>query len=204
MTERRPRPTGRHHGDLRNALESAALELIAENGPRGFTLAEACRRAGVSVAAPYKHFADRDALLAALAERGYDEQRRRFSAAIASADDPVEQMARFAAAYVRFAVEERGLFEATFSAGLDKSRYPALAEAGQRLLLVLHDAAAQLRPGEKQALGLVHAVAATAHGFAAFMLEGIYSSAREAEAQASNAARLISASQADRSAFLRT
>jgi AcrR family transcriptional regulator len=193
VTDRKTRPTGQHHGDLRNALEAAALELIAENGPRGFTLAEACRRAGVSVAAPYKHFADRDALLAALAERGYDEQRRRYGAALGSTVDPVEQMARFAAAYVRFAVEERGLFEATFSAGLDKSRYPALAEAGQRLLLVLHDAAARLRPDPKQALGLVHAVAAGAHGFAAFVIEGIYTSAREAEEQASNMARLIAA-----------
>ena len=60
----KPRPVGHHHGDLRNALLRATLELVGERGPHGFTLAETSRRAGVSVAAPYKHFADRESLLA--------------------------------------------------------------------------------------------------------------------------------------------
>jgi AcrR family transcriptional regulator len=76
---------GQHHGDLRNALLVAALELVAEHGPRGFSVAEAARRAGVSSAAPYKHFTDRDALLAALAVQGYAEQERRFTAVLADA-----------------------------------------------------------------------------------------------------------------------
>lgn len=96
------RPTGQHHGDLRNALLRAALELVTERGPHGFTLAETSRRAGVSVAAPYKHFADRETLLAELATSGYREQRSRFAEAVSGSDEPVEQLASFASAYVRF------------------------------------------------------------------------------------------------------
>ena len=118
----KPRPSGHHHGDLRNALEQAALELVAEKGPHGFSLNEASRRAGVSVAAPYKHFADREALLAALAETGYREQRKRFAAAVESDSATSRQisLAAFAAAYVRFAAQEPALFDVTFYAGLDE------------------------------------------------------------------------------------
>src|SRR3954454_19750981 len=63
---------GYHHGNLREALIRAALDLIAEKGPGGFTFADAARWAGVSSAAPYRHFRDRDALLADVARRGFD------------------------------------------------------------------------------------------------------------------------------------
>ena len=66
-----------HHGDLREALVRAALELIAEKGPVGFTVAEAARSAGVSPAAPYRHFRDRDELIADVARRGYRAVRGR-------------------------------------------------------------------------------------------------------------------------------
>src|SRR5207253_7714818 len=62
---------GYHHGNLREALIRAALELIAAKGPGGFTFAEAARSAGVSPAAPYRHFRDRDALLADVAREGF-------------------------------------------------------------------------------------------------------------------------------------
>src|ERR1700754_3131219 len=62
-----------HHGDLKRALTSAALSLVAERGPKGFTLTEAARRAGVSAAAPYRHFADKAELLATVAEQGFCE-----------------------------------------------------------------------------------------------------------------------------------
>src|SRR3954464_9449759 len=64
-------PRGYHHGNLREALIRAALSLIAEKGPGGFTFAEAARAAGVSPAAPYRHFRDRDELLADVAKRGF-------------------------------------------------------------------------------------------------------------------------------------
>jgi AcrR family transcriptional regulator len=168
------RASGHHHGDLRNALEQAALVLVSERGPRGFTLAEASRRAGVSVAAPYKHYADRDALLASLALRGYREQRQRFATAVAATADPAGQLAAFAMAYVTFAAEERSLFEITFAAGLDKARYPELAEAGNAVLAVLTAPARLLCNDPEDALELVLAVAASAHGLAVFLLEGVF------------------------------
>ncbi|WP_216910706.1 TetR/AcrR family transcriptional regulator [Nocardia noduli] len=173
METRGKRPNGQHHGDLRHALEQAALELMAAKGVGGFTLAEASRRAGVSVAAPYKHFADRDALLAALVLRAYQDQRERYRAAMGSVADPVEQLAAFAAAYVRFAIEQRALFELTFAAGLDKRRYPELVTAGADLLAVLDAPARALRDDDQQARGLVLSVAACAHGHAVFLLEGV-------------------------------
>lgn len=183
------RPSGHHHGDLRNALERAALDLVAERGPHGFTLAEASRRAGVSAAAPYKHFTDRDALLASLAERGYREQHRRFSAAVRKSPDPVEQLADFAAAYVRFAVEERALFDITFSAGLDKSRYPTLASAGDQVLAALLPTARRLTSGQ-HAVDLILDVSSAAHGLVVFLREGLLGPAPEATARAeSRAAR---------------
>jgi AcrR family transcriptional regulator len=184
MDESVKRPTGRHHGDLRRALEQAALELVAEKGPGGFTLAGASRRAGVSVAAPYKHFADRDSLLAALVLTAYTEQRERYRTAMAARPDPAGQLAAFAEAYVQFAADQRALFELTFAAGLDKSRYPELAEAGSSVLELLDAPARALRGDGPQARGLVLAVAASAHGQAVFLLEGVLADQPDPLAQA--------------------
>lgn len=190
----RPRDTY-HHGDLRNALEQAALELVGERGPEGFTLAEASRRAGVSVAAPFRHFENKSALLAALTLRGYEAQRERFAAAIAQSRDPVEQLALFAAAYVQFSLEERALFDVTFSAGLVKADHPGLEEAGQRVLDVLREPAERLRADPADAIELIQTVGATAHGFAAFLRQGILgepdAALKTAKQRASVAARLL-------------
>jgi AcrR family transcriptional regulator len=190
-----PRPTGRHHGDLRNALEQATLELVDERGAHGFTLAEASRRAGVSVAAPYKHFADKDALLAELARKGYEQQYDRFAAAMSGESDPVEQLAAFAAAYVQFAADSKALFDITFGAGLKKRLYPELARAGDRVLALLRTPAAQIRPDLADQDNLITTVGATAHGFAAFLNEGIFGDPREqlemAKRRARHAARRL-------------
>jgi AcrR family transcriptional regulator len=191
------RHTGRHHGDLRNALERAALELVAEKGPHGFSLNEASRRAGVSVAAPYKHFADREALLAALAEAGYRAQRDRFAAAVAAAGEPAEQLAAFAAAYVRFAAAQPALFDVTFYAGLDKARHPELAAAGDEVLAAVLPAARQLAPDEQGAFDLLLRVAAAAHGLAVFLRQGLFGvggdALEETAGRAARTARAIAA-----------
>jgi len=170
----RTRPSGHHHGDLRNALEQAALELVAERGAHGFSLAEASRRAGVSVAAPYKHFSDKDALLAELARKGYEQQYDRFAAAMAGHEDPVEQLAAFAAAYVQFAADHKALFEITFGAGLKKQLHPRLAEAGDRVLELLREPAARLVDTAAEQDEIIRTVGAAAHGFAAFLAEGVF------------------------------
>src|SRR5207244_11955657 len=98
---------GYHHGNLKEALVRAALELIAEKGPAGFTFADAARWAGVSPAAPYRHFRDRDALLADVARRGFEE----FAAALAKAwdegkPDVMTAFDRLGKVYLAFAKRE--------------------------------------------------------------------------------------------------
>jgi AcrR family transcriptional regulator len=197
MDESVKRSSGRHHGDLRRALEEAALDLVMTRGVGGFTLAEASRRAGVSVAAPYKHFADRDALLAVLVLRAYEEQRDRYDVAMAAASDPAGQLAAFADAYVQFAADQRALFELTFAAGLDKARHPELAEAGGAVLKMLDAPARALCGDDHQTRRLVLAVAACAHGHAVFLLEGVLSDTpdplTEAKRQAVASARALAA-----------
>jgi AcrR family transcriptional regulator len=175
MPETVKRTSGHHHGDLRHALEKAALELVATKGVRGFTMAEASRRAGVSVAAPYKHYADRDALLAALAVRAYTHQRQCYRAAMAEHADPGAQLAAFATAYVQFAADQPALFELTFAAGLDKARFPDLAAAGQALFAELAAPARTLCGDKRRARRLILAIAASAHGYAMFLAEGVLS-----------------------------
>ncbi len=159
-------------------------------------MAEASRRAGVSVAAPYRHYADRRALLVQIALRGYAQQESRFAAAIADESEPAGQLAAFAAAYVRFAAEEGALFDITFATGLDKQGLPGLDKqglpgldkqglpelerAGQRVLDVLLGPVRSLRSTDAEAEALVVDVAALAHGFATFYRDGIFGSGPEA------------------------
>ena len=122
-----------HHGDLRHALLKGALELLAEGGPSHLTLRGAARRAGVSVAAPYRHFTDKRALLAAVAEDGFLAMQRACDDAIASGDDDV--IARFwrhGMAYVRFAVENPAQYRVMFGPELaDKRVYDDLYRAAR-------------------------------------------------------------------------
>src|SRR5215467_11101070 len=112
-------PRGYHHGNLKEALMRAALDLIAEKGPSGFTFAEAARSAGVSPAAPYRHFRDRDELLANVALRGFDQ----FEAALTRAwdkgrPDPFTAFERLGKAYLAFARAEPASYSAMFEAGI--------------------------------------------------------------------------------------
>lgn len=105
-----------HHGDLRDALLTAAAEMLAETGPRGLSLREAARRAGVSTGAPYRHFKDKDALLTALATQGFLGLHAALAAADtdAAAQPPLERLRQLGVAYVRFAVAEPALFRLMF------------------------------------------------------------------------------------------
>lgn len=172
-----PTPSKRdryHHGDLRAALVDAAVELIAERGVRDFSLAEATRRVGVTAAAPYRHFADRDDLLAAVAVRALETFAVMLSAEGGKGGTPEQQLAAMARAYVRFAAEERPMFETLFSAGIDKSRYPELKRAYEPID-VFFDLVAEVCEGDAAAAdSLAGALEATAHGHAAMLLDGEY------------------------------
>lgn len=135
------RRRGYHHGNLREALISAALSLISEKGPGGFTFAEAARAAGVSPAAPYRHFRDRDALLAEVAQRGFEL----FASALAAGwddgrPDPRTAFERMGRAYLEFARREPSHFSAMFESGLSFADYPELKSAGDRAFAILRQA----------------------------------------------------------------
>src|SRR6204780_4983803 len=119
-----------HHGDLRSALIETAVELLGERGLEAFSMAEASRRLGVAASAPYRHFADRDALLAAVALRAAGllaEQLDRQAAA----GTPAQRLAAAARAYVHFADDQRPLFQALAGSGLSKDSHPEIAAAAQ-------------------------------------------------------------------------
>src|ERR1700751_4563939 len=123
-------PRGYHHGNLREALVRAALELIAQKGPSGFTFAEAARWAGVSPAAPYRHFRDRDELMSDVARRGFEL----FSAALTTAwedgrPDPFTAFDRLGKAYLYFARNEPAYYSAMFEAGIPLESRPELQQA---------------------------------------------------------------------------
>src|SRR3978361_2567018 len=100
-TAKKPRATY-HHGDLKRALTEAALALVAEKGPKGFTLSEAARRAGVSLAAPYRHFADKADLLASVAEQGFLELHQTITATDYGDVDPRAMVIDMGRRYVRW------------------------------------------------------------------------------------------------------
>ena len=178
-----------HHGDLRDALVETAIVLLGERGAASFSLAEASRRLGVAPSAPYRHFADRDALLAAVAVRAAGLLSERLGQQAASGS-PRQRLAAAAGAYVRFADEERALFQALAGAGLDKDRHPEIGRAAQPIGALFLSAAADLAGGDQAAAArLVSAIVATAHGHATLMLDGTFGSGREgAEAAARQAA----------------
>src|SRR5690242_21562978 len=136
---------GYHHGNLKEALLQAALDLIAQKGAAGFTFADAARMAGVSPAAPYRHFRDRDELLSSIAQRGFEQ----FEAALAQAwddghPDTVTAFERVGRAYLEFARNEPAFYSAMFESGLPIDANPTLLAASERTFAILRAAAERL------------------------------------------------------------
>jgi AcrR family transcriptional regulator len=129
-----------HHGDLKNALTSAALLLVAEKGPKGFTLTEAARRAGVSAAAPYRHFADKADLLAAVAEQGFRELHADLAAAAERTSDPKQRVVDLGGVYVRWAVAHPDYYQVMFGTESIKADHPSLEMAASQAFGDLLDA----------------------------------------------------------------
>jgi len=167
-----------HHGNLKEALIEAALGLIAANGPLGFTFAEAARQAGVSPAAPYRHFRDREQLLADVAARGFE----RFAEALTQAwnggaPDAIGAFVRVGKAYLEFARTQPGYYAAMFQAGVQLDSLPELRAAGDRAFGILRGAAETLGtrlPPERRPPALMMAlhVWAMSHGVASLFVQG--------------------------------
>lgn len=158
-----------HHGALRAALIDSSIELLTERGLSGFSMAEVSRRLGVAQAAPYRHFGDRDELLAAVAVRAADLLHERLARVTASGT-PAQRLAAATREYIRFAADQRPLFQALFGAGLDKSQ-PDLQRAGQLIGAIFLEPARKLCATEEHAQRLTSAITATAHGHAALLID---------------------------------
>jgi AcrR family transcriptional regulator len=162
---------GYHHGHLREALIAATKDLLAQKGPQGFTLADAARVAGVSPAAPYRHFADRDTLLRAVANAGFQAFGAALSRATRSDGDAQRGFRAMGDAYLRFAREEPGYYIAMFSAPLAEgggsetagsAAFEALIDAIAAALAARAITAPDLRNLALQIWSLSHGVATLA------------------------------------------
>jgi len=174
----RDAPRSYHHGNLREALIRAALELIATKGIAGFTFAEAARFAGVSPAAPYRHFRGRDELMASVALRGFEQ----FEAVLARTWDggrpnAFSALNRLGKAYLEFARAEPAFYSAMFEAGIPVGANPALREAGERAFAVLRAGADEIcaampASGRPPALMVALHIWTMAHGVASLFGRG--------------------------------
>ena len=155
-----------HHGDLKNALLGAARAILEEEGLAALSLRAVARRAGVSHAAPYRHFPNHEALLVDLAVEGFAELHAEIVAAAASPGAESDRIANLGAAYMRFVARRPALARLMFGPQLpNRDAFPALGEAadaiGAEIGAALHDSA----------LGL--AVWASVHGLAMLILENV-------------------------------
>ena len=162
MTSDRPY----HHGDLAPSLRQAAREILEEEGLAALSLRSVARRAGVSHAAPYRHYASREALLADVAVEGLAELRGEIAHAAAAPGDRAETIVRVGRAYMRFAVRHAGLLRLMFGSELpNRTGFPGLTEAtaaiGEEIGRAIGDSPAGL------------AVWAAIHGLAMLILENV-------------------------------
>jgi AcrR family transcriptional regulator len=155
-----------HHGDLRNGLLEAARSILEEESLAALTLRAVARKAGVSHAAPYRHFPNHEALLVELSIEGFDELRESLSEAAKAQGSESDKIANIGAAYMRFVAQRPALARLMFGGQLpNRDQFPALAHKadsiGQEIGEALHDSA----------LGL--AVWSAVHGLAMLVLENV-------------------------------
>lgn len=167
-----------HHGDLKNALIEAGAEILLQEGVKGLSLRKVAGRAGVSHAAPYAHFADKQALIAAISTEGYRRLHERIQAAVDGCrDDPLRQLFEAAWAYVQFAMDSPAHFKVTMSGVVESEKdHPGFVEmSGKSFGLVVGivetcQAAGVLKAGPADLVAV--SVWSLVHGFASLLIEG--------------------------------
>lgn len=160
-----------HHGDLKNSLIQAGKQVLAKDGVNGLSLRKVARQAGVSHAAPYAHFTDKQALVAAISTDGFEHLYEQLAATIQRyQNDPHRQLVEGAWTYIQFAMQEPDTFKVMFAGVLEHEKdYPAYVDISQRSFSLVEQiiAACQgagiLCPGETDLTavivwGLVHGV----------------------------------------------
>ncbi len=166
-----------HHGDLKNALIEAGADILSRDGVSGLSLRKVAQKAGVSHTAPYAHFTDKQALIAAISTDGF---RRLYEAIAAAAQqyagDPARQLIEGAWAYVQFAVSDTDHFKITLSGAVEKEKdYPAFVAMSQRsfaLVMQIVEACQQarvLKPGPSDLIAV--GVWSLIHGFVSLIVE---------------------------------
>jgi AcrR family transcriptional regulator len=187
-----------HHGDLRRVLVDAAFELVGEGGAEAVSVREAARRAGVSPGAPFRHFASRDALLAAVAE----EAQRRFRGEIeralakAPADDPLQRFRCLGLAYLRWAIRNPTHFEVISSRRFFDHDKSATVSADNAEVIglterILRDAHASGQLGTSDLKQVLIGGRALVYGFARMAIDGHFPRWGVAPAEADRTAESI-------------
>lgn len=167
-----------HHGDLREALISATRELVAERGAENFSLADACRVAGVSTAAPYRHFEDKLAILAEITARGFDRLTEKSVAAVARhGAGTLAGIVAMGQAYVEFAVEDPATFRLMFGQNPALKDKPMVDETGQTCFgYVIEQVRCYCEQHglERDARAIATTLWTFVHGMASLTIEGDY------------------------------
>jgi AcrR family transcriptional regulator len=155
-----------HHGDLAAALRAAAREILEEEGLDSLSLRSVARKAGVSHAAPYRHFASREALLAEIAKEGLEQLRSEIAVAGGAPGLPTERIVHIGACYAGFAGRHAGLLKLMFGSQIpNRAGFPGLEEATNSVPQEMGKALGD------QVLGM--AVWGTVHGIAILCLENV-------------------------------
>ncbi len=169
--------TSYHHGDLHNALIQAGLSVLETDGEAALTLRKVARVAGVSHAAPYRHFADKNALLSVIAQQGFSKLTEAMQAVHTQyADSPVQLLPEIGSCYIRFGIENAAYFQLMFG-GLLRANHEdeALRAAGEATFaevvraITISQKIGLVRDGD--AVELATTAWAMAHGIAALLLE---------------------------------
>jgi AcrR family transcriptional regulator len=173
-----PKKKTYHHGDLKNALIKAGVELLAKDGVGGLSLRKVAGKAGVSHTAPYSHFADKQALIAAISTEGFRQLYERVSLVIEEyKTEPSRQLIEVGWAYVQFALDDPGRFKVMFSGVLEKEKeYPEFVAESQRnfqlvkMIVEANQVSGGLRSGPSDLVAM--SAWGIIHGFIMLLLEG--------------------------------
>jgi AcrR family transcriptional regulator len=167
-----------HHGDLKNALTKAAIEILSKEGVHGLSLRKTALKAGVSHTAPYAHFADKQALIAAISTEGFRTIHEQLNEVIKKYEGkPIRQLVESAWAYAQFALKDPAHFKVTLSGVLEREKdYPSYVEMSQKsfslIVQIVENCQAKrlLRPGPADVEAI--SIWSMVHGFVSLLLEG--------------------------------
>jgi AcrR family transcriptional regulator len=163
-----------HHGDLRAELVRVSLDLIAEQGLAGFSVAQVAKRAKVSPGAPYRHFPSRESLLAEVACHIACQLADRVASAAGEHEDPVDALAAAASAYTRYVIERRAGLNILYADGLHRPEHTGLHEQTRRLTDEFLLRCLTVVPAPATALELMEQLFTQAHGYGTFQLDGVF------------------------------